>query len=200
MFIFRVAANETDLLRIGRQPHRACDRQPAPDFTNAGGCPAGVGRPARRARRLRGRTARQGVAGLKHQASREPWPIRCYTGCHERACRSDPLDGCDRSSGARRVGRGVAERAAGSCDRAHRTYRSGPQRGRDPLVRPRPGDRRKRRSSQRPVPRRAVPHQGSFRRRTRGSGSAMATSRSRRRTSSPTPTRHSSAATVRPGW
>jgi Asp-tRNA(Asn)/Glu-tRNA(Gln) amidotransferase A subunit family amidase len=79
----------------------------------------------------------------------------CYTGCHEHACRSDPLDGCDRSSGARRVGRGVAERAAGSCDRAHRTHRSGPQRGRDPLVRPRPEDRRKRRPSQRSV--RGVP-------------------------------------------
>ena len=185
-----VARERADLLRPRREPHRLRGRQPA-DAPHARqrccrcgttGWPEATPPRSKRSTRLR---------GPEHS---------CYTSCHEHACRSDPLDGCDRSSGARHVGRGVAERAAGGCDRAHRTHRSGPQRGRDPLVRPRPEDRRKHRSSQRSVPRRAVPHQGSLRRRTRGSGSATATSRSRRRTSSPTPTRHSSAATVRLGW
>ena len=58
-------------------------------------------------------------------------------------------------------------------------HRPGAQRGRDPLVRPRPRDRRERRAARRSVPRRAVPASRTSAPRTRGSESATATSRSR---------------------
>ncbi len=124
--------------------------------------PCGSGRPrASRGRVLRGRPD----SSRSRSAMCPSWLTchSCYTDWHERTCRPDPLDGRDRSGGPGRVWRGVAERAARGCDRTHRTHRSHSQRGCDPLVRPRPRDRRKRRSSRRPVPRRAVPHQGPLR-------------------------------------